>query len=272
MEEHERQSPRASDFEQRWLCIGNRRWQLPAWLHLALSGLLAVLHRLFPARMRRDVWIRYRRGLPDSPGSDGVILTPMSEDIVERLRHHPLRGRDQMRSGIRLWQQGLHNAFIWLEEREPLCMQWLFMPSDNERLQNLPEWSDLYLPLPQDAGHAENIFTFPRGLRRRGGAATEFALAVFGQARAAGLQRLYTHTHEHNLGARRWAERTGWEPYGAIRRYHLDLPLLRQLHWCLHSVETIPPLPGAHPRPQVNGPDLACDLSDELQVARLAGR
>lgn len=249
--------------EQRWLCSGALQRPLPNWLFRMLTMLSALLSKLAPERVRSDVWIRYRRRVKNE-GQSAQILSAFSDGTIERLRQHPLRNRDQLRSGLRFWSHGLKTAFIWEEDQEPLCMQWLFLPEDNARIRQMPDWADLYLPLQPGSGQAENIFTFPRGQRRRGGAATEFAHAMFSQAERLGLSQLYTHIHESNLAARRWAERTGWRPYGAIRRYHIDLPWLRNKYWCLHSVEDVPRLNA----PAKQRPTETPLMADELDVER----
>jgi hypothetical protein len=264
MEEHTTRHARAHEATERhWLCSGTMQWALPRWLFHTLATLSALLGRWAPARVRCEAWIRYRRSVGHESQS-AEILTAFSDATIERLRQHPLRDRDQIRSGLRFWAHGLKTAFIWQEDHEPLCMQWLFLPEDHARVRQLPGWADLYPPLPPASGQAENIFTFPRGQRRHGGAATEFARAMFSQAERMGLSQLYTHIHQGNLGARRWAERTGWRPYGIIRRYHIDAPWLRNKHWCLHGVENVPKL-GSPVSPRLDSAPL---VADELDIER----
>jgi hypothetical protein len=57
---------------------------------------------------------------------------------------------------------------------------------------------------------------------------------MYEEARRAGLGEIITHIHESNTAACGWAERTGWQSYGTITRYHADVPGLRNRGFFLH--------------------------------------
>jgi RimJ/RimL family protein N-acetyltransferase len=226
-----------------WICAGTRCRRVPAGLNLG-----AVAHAPVP-RLRRESWVRYRLtldGLPPSPA--GIHLTPIDASLMELLRLHPERDEHQVRSAFRFWQIGFGDGFLWMEKGEPLCMIWLLTSRHMAARAGLGTWAGIYPPLDADAGMAEGIYSFRRGLRRPGGAATLMAQALFHKARGLGLRELRTHIHEENLAARRWAARLGWQPVGRIHRCFLDLRGLRASPVYLHEREEVgelPPVGGA---------------------------
>ena len=236
--------------ESHWLCTNSTARRVPDRALRLLAGVLGLLDRLSAGRVPHSTWIRYRLDLEqarDPQAGAQVRLSPMDETIVTALTADCSQDRPQRLTAVRLWQHGLRRAYVWLEHGEPICMQWLFTPEDNPALRALPAWSGMYPPLPEGCGQVENLLAMGSGRRRRGGAATPFAYAMYEAAHARGLRRLITHIAESNTAARRWARRTGWVACGTIRRYHFNLPLLRRRHIYLHST-----LPG---RPLSPDPD-----------------
>lgn len=250
MRAHDEVTPADSPIRKEWLCTNRHRLQLWPRLARLAHGLSEALGKLLGSRMAKSTWVRYTVCLDQynttiatvPPPPEDVKLERIDEAIMAELRAHPLRERNQLKSAFQFWQHGLRNAFIWREDGQPLCFLWLFLPQHNELLRRLPGWSGMYPPLSPGWGQFENTFTFPRGLRRAGGAATDFAQAVMYDARERRLCGLITHIHHDNLMARRWAQRTGCQAYGTITRYHIDLPLLRSFPWYIHRLGEVPPI------------------------------
>ena len=92
----------------------------------------------------------------------------------------------------------------------------------------------MYPPLQGGWGQVENLFAFSTARRR--GVATQFEYALYRVARDLGLSGLITHIAEGNQAARGWADRSGWQAYGVIVRYGVDLPLIRSRPLYLHRV------------------------------------
>ena len=215
-----------------WLCVGRARWKAPALSSLA-TGLTRLARLALPARVTSERWVRYAMDLQqaDIPPST-ACLTRVTAAVIERLRYHPDHVQNQLVSGLRFWDHGLRHAYIWCDGDVPLCLQWLLTEDDNAMLRTLPEWGGMYPPLPPGRGQVENLFTFT-GVRRKGVAA-EFEYALYAAARRLGLTQLRTHIAWGNVPAHRWAEKTGWRPYGAITQYRLDCPGLRDVRLYLH--------------------------------------
>ncbi|RFA25151.1 hypothetical protein CAI21_19855 [Alkalilimnicola ehrlichii] len=211
---------------------------------IPLNRLYRKLSSADKQRVKHNVWIRYRLDLRDRTylAPPSVTLTPLAQAHIEQLRTHPNSTRDQVASGLRFWKHGLREGFIWLDEdNEPLCFIWLFQAKHNALLRTLPDWSGMYPPLPTGWARFENVFTFGRGLRRPGGAATDFAYAVLARLQQQSLKGLLTHVHIDNLMARRWVERIGFQPIGTTVRSQLDVPYLRHRPWFFHGSHTAPP-------------------------------
>jgi hypothetical protein len=162
------------------------------------------------------------------------VLTPVTAAIIDALREHPDHEQNQLRSGLRFWEHGLTRAFVWLDEDEPLCIQWLLTERDNDRLRQLPMWGGMYPPIPRGHGQVENLFTFSTA--RRKGVASQFEFMLYEEAKRLGLSTLLTHIHANNAAANGWAERTGWRAYGRIRRYTVDAPGLRDRALYVHRM------------------------------------
>jgi hypothetical protein len=245
-----REREAAVPIESEWLCTNHHAWRLSAGIARLVQRVSDAATRLLWTRVRKSTWLRFqvcleRYGatlatLPPPP--EDVKLEPLSESTMTLLREHPCCNRNQLKSGLQFWRHGLRNGYIWMEEGEPMCFLWLFLPQHNGLLRTLPGWAGMYPPLPPGWGQLENTFTFGRGLRRPGGAATDFAHAVMYDARERRLCGLIMHIHEGNLMARRWAQRTGCRAYGTISRYHIDFPLLRRLPWFIHRLGEVEPL------------------------------
>ncbi|HYK11362.1 MAG TPA: GNAT family N-acetyltransferase [Gemmatimonadales bacterium] len=225
----------ASSSPREWICAGTRAVLAPPLLARATARAGAWGHQVFPERVPQERWIRYRIGLAAAPPpSDAVRLIAVTERFIEGLKTHVDHDQNQLKSGLRFWEHGLRRAYVWCDESGPLCMQWLLMRADNALLRTLPEWAGMYPPLNGGWGQVENLFAFSTA--RRKGVATQFEYALYRVARDLGLHGLVTHIAESNEAARAWATRTGWEVYGVIARYRIDLPLVRSLPFYLHHV------------------------------------
>jgi GNAT superfamily N-acetyltransferase len=219
-----------------WLCIGHTCWSgdapgtTAAWRFL--DGLAGLTGRMAVRR-----WVRYRVDLALVPApADDVQLTPLTAEAVAVLRNHPDHHEEAFASGLGFWDQGLRSGFVWYEDGQPLCFQWLLSDADTATLRAAQTcWTGMYPPLASGTAQVEKLWTFSTA--RKKGIASRFALAMFAEARKRGVRTLLTHIHEANQGARSWAQRTGWQSYGTIARYELDLPIVRafNLSVCVHS-------------------------------------
>lgn len=216
-----------------WICLGTAAWASPPLLARATARAGAWGHALSAERVARERWIRYRIDLENiPPAPEGVHLVPFTDHLIQCLKTHVDRDQNQLKSGLRFWEHGLRRAYLWCEESGPLCMQWLLTRPDNALLRTLPEWAGMYPPLERGWGQVENLFAFSTA--RRKGVATQFEYALYHVARDLGLCGLVTHIAESNEAARGWAVRTGWDAYGVIVRYRVDVPLLRSFPLYLH--------------------------------------
>ena|SRR5690625_1087618 len=237
--------------DRRWWCTNRRRYPATATALRALEQASATTGRVLRHRLVKESWVRYQICLDQfdmtlndiKPPPADVHLERIDETIMDLLQSHWCRDRAQLVTAARFWEHGLRDGFIWREDGEPLCFVWLFLPEHNDLLARLPAWAGMFPPLPEGWAQLENVFTFPRGLRRRGGAATDFIHAVMYAARKRHFSGLITHIHEDNLLARRWAQRCGCKAFGTLARYHLDLPRLREHPWYLHDVGPVDPVP-----------------------------
>jgi hypothetical protein len=93
----------------------------------------------------------------------------------------------------------------------------------------------MYPPMGKNVGVVESIYTFRKGLRRRGGVATLMARAVLRHSLNKGLSELRTQVHRDNTAAHRWAARLGWQPIGEVIRLSVDLRGLRGHYLYLHT-------------------------------------
>lgn len=218
-----------------WICVGTAAWPAAPVVARVTARVGAWGHSLSPERVARERWIRFRITLANLPPTpEGVRLRPITDNFIQGLAEHVDRDQNQLRSGLRFWEHGLRRAYVWCDESGPLCMQWLLTRADNALLRTLPEWAGMYPPLEAGWGQVENLFAFSTA--RRKGVATQFEYALYYVARDLGLAGLVTHIAETNEPARGWAARAGWEAFGVIARYRLDLPLVRALPLYLHRV------------------------------------
>jgi RimJ/RimL family protein N-acetyltransferase len=213
-----------------WFCISSRCFRTHASIR--------VPHRLLARipNLVHDTWVRYHLNLADAPPCpEEVTLVRIDNRLMERLRRHPERNESQYQSALRFWQAGFGDGYVWMENDEPLCINWLMTERHHDARRGLGVWCGMYPRIEPGVGVTEGIYTFRRGLRRRGGAATFMALAMFAKARETGLRELRTHIHHDNIAAHRWAARVGWRPFGTIHRYSIDLRGLRGLYAYLHD-------------------------------------
>jgi ribosomal protein S18 acetylase RimI-like enzyme len=216
------------------------------WAALA-ARVLGVAARCTP-RVRVERWVRYRAGVPSAePAVPPCALTRFDDAVVTQLRAHADATEPAFSSGLAFWAHELRGGYVWLEDGQPLCSQWLFTERDNRALRLLPEWAGMYPPLAPGTGQLEKLWTFSSARRR--GVASQFAELMFAEAQRAGLQSLRTHIHESNVAARRWAQRTGWEPFGTIERFVFDVPGLRdpEMAICVHRSGPVPDMPAPAP-------------------------
>ena len=219
-----------------WICVGSRSWRMPPWLQGVVAGLLVVLGKATLGRVSVHRWARYVIHPAEVPPlrSPAPELTPVTDEIIGQLRRHPDHDQNQLRSGLRWWDQGLRRAYIWIEAEGPLCVQWLVTREDTAKLKSLGEWASMYPPLPEGRGQVENLFAFRN--TRRPGVGVLFLHGTYQVQRRAGLREVITHIAEENTAARSLSERTGWLRYGTVTRFQVGLPGLRGLIVCLHGV------------------------------------
>lgn len=202
-----------------------------------IDGLGSRLLGVGRGRVVRQSWVRYRvevSELPERPAE--VVLEPITGRFMEHLRRcGASETENQIRTALRFWDGGLRSAFVWSEQGEPLCMQWLLHPRHFTALPRLGNWSGMFPPIPGDCGILENIYSFPGARERKPGAATKLAIAVMHEARRLGYRELRTHVVQANLPAHRWARRIGLEPYGIIDRYAIKLPRAPVTYLCHHQ-------------------------------------
>ena len=219
-----------------WLCLGRVccRARLP--LRVGATAVLRLARAAFPRHVLRQRWIRYEIDLADTPPPPPhVRLTRVTDPIIGELRQRPDRAETNLKAGLRFWDEGLRRAYIWLGADGPLCIQWLLLPEDNRQMRRLSDWSGMYPPLPRGTGQVDHLFAFSAA--RLASVSTEFAYALYDEARRAGVQTLITHIHESHRVARTWAEGAGWRRYGTITRHHLGWPARRTLSVYVHRDE-----------------------------------
>jgi GNAT superfamily N-acetyltransferase len=222
-----------------WICVGHIPVRASATTCRIAHSVCRIAATVLHGRVERDSWVRYHIRLSDAPEAPSdVCLTPLTDELIDRLRRHADHRADQLRSGLRFWDHGLRHAYLWMAGDEPLCVQWLLTPDDESRMRTLPHWSGMYPPLPSGCGQVENLYTFS-GARRKG-VATQFEHALFQLARRSGLRHLTTHIHGRNTAARDWADRAGWQAFGSITRTYLDVPMMRSRSVCVHDVTSAP--------------------------------
>ncbi len=225
---------RVIDDPGNWLAVGHACVRMPARLVRAADRCLRVMTRLPTKRIGRERWIRWRVDLEGHLAGRANLLVPLGEADIAGLRTHAEHDADQIVSGFRFWEHGLRRAYSIQQDGAPLAQAWLLTAQDNPRLRTLPTWSGLYPPLPDGVGQMENTHLFRAGRRNR--IATEFMQAAFATAGSLGLAVLWTHIADTNTVVLARAERFGWHRCGTIVRYRFDVPGLRHLPVCLHTV------------------------------------
>ena len=211
-----------------WLCAGSACWRGDAPACTLASSLLDRVSSL-TTRVAAQRWVRYRIELDRiAPSSEDIQLTALTDELVAQLRGHPDYAQDAFASGLDFWTFGVRGGFVWYENGQPLCSQWLLGETDTATLRTHSPWGGMYPPLPAGTAQVEKLWTFSTARQR--GIASRFAAAMFDEARRRGVRTLITHIHEANEAARSWAQKTGWTAYGTIVRYTFDAPLVRSLN------------------------------------------
>jgi hypothetical protein len=201
-----------------------------------VTSLLRLAHAAFPRQVLAQRWIRYQIDLADTPPPPPhVRLTRVTDAIIGELRQRPDRAETNFKAGLRFWDEGLRRAYIWIGHEAPVCIQWLLLPEDNRRLRRLSEWAGMYPPLSRGMGQVEHLFAFAAA--RLASVTTDFAYALYYEARRAGVETLIMHIHESHQAARAWAEGAGWRRYGTITRHQLGWRARRMLSVYLHRDE-----------------------------------
>jgi GNAT superfamily N-acetyltransferase len=220
-----------------WLCSGGVCWRGSSPGCGVASRLVDRLSGI-TTRVGVQRWVRYRVDLDRvAPPPDDVRLTPLTGELVARLRTHPDHAQEAFASGLEFWTLGARGGFVWYEDGEPLCFQWLLGDADIAALRARSPWASMYPPLAGHTAQLEKLWTFSTARKR--GVASRFALAMFDEAKRRGFRRLITHIHETNDAARSWAQKTGWSAYGTIVRYTLDAPVAREcnMNVCAHRCD-----------------------------------
>jgi len=220
-----------------WLCSGPVYCRARAPLRVAVTGVLRLARAAFPRHVLRQRWIRYEIDLANAPPPPPhVRLTRVTDPIIGALRQRPDRAESNLKAGLRFWDEGLRRAYIWLGQDGPLCIQWLLLPEDNRQLRRLNGWAGMYPPLARGMGQVDHLFAFSAA--SLASVTTDFAYALYDEARRAGVHTLITHIHESHRVACAWAEDAGWRRYGTITRHHLGWPARRTLSVYVHRDET----------------------------------
>jgi hypothetical protein len=221
-----------------WLHAHGRGRHLSGWAGEQLTELLTALEPRSRDRLKSSSWRHFWIDLAHAPAAPAdVQLEPLTQSLIERLRQHPECRANQLISGFRFWDLGLRRGFVWLWQGEPLCIEWLLLAQDNERLQALPGWAGIHLPLAPGEGRLENLFKFHHRNPPPRDIALHFQHGLFAEARRLGVRQLYSHVHVDNKSATALALRSGRQQIGWIRRYELDLPALRGKPFFLHQLE-----------------------------------
>ena len=143
------------------------------------AGCISLTHKVFPARIHLEHWIRYRIDLPPGPPAEPAVrLQLVTPEIIDLLRRHPDHDANQLKSGFKFWELGLGTGYVWMGDQGPLCIEWLLSIADNPRLGALREWAAMYEPLPAGVGRVENLYAFStaRGRASRRGSSTRCTL------------------------------------------------------------------------------------------------
>lgn len=207
----------------------------------ALAAALDTAQALSLGRVQADSWWRYRMDLERVPPlAQPVELQPVTDELIQRLRQHPDKDANQLVSGFRFWDAGFRDALVWMWRDEPLMIEWLLFPEDNQRLLELPEWGGIHMPMVEGEARMENLFKFRTREKPPQDVAALFQQAVFLHTRRLGVRWLYSHIGSQNKRAIALTERTDRERCGWIRRYKFDLPKLRGNPLYLHRADAVP--------------------------------
>jgi len=216
-----------------WICTKSFVWELPSSLVVLAADFVGAFSRLVKPASCSE-WACYTISVksPEDPPQE-VQLQPVSEDMIIALQNHVESDENQLKSGLRFWRNGMHQAYIWMEGNEPLCIQWLLTSKDNEKLRGLPDWAGMYPPIDDEVGQVENLYAFKAARGR--GVATIFEKALFCEAQKLGLSRLITHVHQENEATHKWARKLRWHRCGTITLFGLDFRKLREHPIFIHS-------------------------------------
>jgi hypothetical protein len=208
-----------------WVCIRRSAWRGDRpWFGL-LFGMLTSLSRVTP-RVAVQRWVRFRLHPADVPlPEEGIRLTPVTEEVLAVLRAHPDFAEEAFATGLAFWDFGVRNGYVWFEDGQPRCFQWQLSAADTAALRERSPWGNMYPPLEAGMAHQEKMWTFSSS--RMKGVASRFALAMFDEARRAGVTTIIAHINETNEAALALVNRTGWKPYGKIQRFNFHFPVLR---------------------------------------------
>lgn len=227
--------PNKSNIQSNYLATNKITIPFPPIIIKIFYLIFNLLTKVLSNRINKETWILYQidLNLIDIHSSE-ANLVKLDDRIINQIRTHPDSTRDQIISGIRFWDNGINNAYIWVENNNPLCIQWILSNDDLTKLKQFSEWAGLYTPLEDKTKQVENIFSFRHSFRRKKSAATEFEYALYRLAKADGVTRLKTHIHNKNFSALKWAQRTGYTPYGVIERIYINLPLTKAFYLYIH--------------------------------------
>ena len=182
-----------------WLSIGRISWRGDSFTIRALSLLLDLAQRCTD-RVLVQRFVRFELRLADLESAPSDIrLTPLTAEIIERLRAHPDTVHDAFASGLAFWDMGARTGFVWFDGDEPLCFQWQLTESDLCALRERSSWANLYPPLAPGMAQREKLWTFSSA-REKGHGIT---------FRAGHARRSTTPRRDHTRHARQRGERTG---------------------------------------------------------------
>src|SRR5438045_2872456 len=106
-----------------------------------------------------------------------VLLTAGSAPMVGERRQRHDRAETDRKPGLRVWDEGLRRAYIWLGQDGPLCIRWLLLPEHNRQLRRLGDWAGMYPPLPRGMGQVDHLFAFSAA--RLASVTNDFAYALY---------------------------------------------------------------------------------------------
>jgi hypothetical protein len=203
-----------------WMVIGRTCWPAPAPLQACLTGPLALARAAWPRQVQRRRWIRYRIELADTPSAPpSRQLVRITDTWIGALRSRAeCAAEPELKSGLRLWDRGVRQAYAWMDRGRLLAIQWLVTPEDHARLRQRGD-GVRYLPLAPDWGEITHLYVFVAA--QFGQIAGAFQRALFAELWAVGLRGLTTHIEPEQRGMRDILEATGWRRDGTLTHYRL---------------------------------------------------